>query len=338
MSERKQFPVFTPLAAEAALPGGRRPGLADRFLAVPFTLLDARTGWWRDRKAAWLATGIKSELGRAERLVYATSSQPPAVYAAKNAYEAQVGRKVTWPEFVGACPGVVRQAGTSVFDPVLCELVYRWFSAPGAQVLDPFAGGSVRGIVAAATGRRYVGVDLRPEQVQANRAQWAALGQSGMPEPVWHAGDSLRLQELCPGAQADLVFSCPPYGSLERYSDDPADLSTMRYPRFLQTYRAIIKESVAMLKPDRFAAFVVGDVRDSKGLYRGFVSDTIAAFRDAGARLYNEAILVTPGGSLAIRAGKPFEATRKLGRTHQQLLVFVKGDPKRAALACGSVR
>lgn len=196
----------------------------------------------------------------------------------------------------------------------------------------------MRGVVAACTGRNYVGVDLREDQVQANREQWATVGQPGMPAPVWHAGDSLRLRSLCPDAQADLVFSCPPYASLERYSDDPADLSTMRYPRFLRTYRAIIKESVAMLKPDRFACFVVGDIRDTKGLYRGFVSDTIAAFRDAGARLYNEAILVQQSGSLPIRAGKQFEASRKLGKTHQQVLVFVKGDPKKATEACGAVR
>lgn len=30
----------------------------------PFTVLNAREGWWQDRKKAWLALGIKSELGR----------------------------------------------------------------------------------------------------------------------------------------------------------------------------------------------------------------------------------------------------------------------------------
>ena len=39
--------------------------------------------------------------------------------------------------------------GTSIFDPVLCELVYRWFCPSKGKILDPFAGGSVRGIVAA---------------------------------------------------------------------------------------------------------------------------------------------------------------------------------------------
>lgn len=312
--------------------------MADRFLAAPFSLLDARSGWWRDRKAAWLATGIQSELGRSDKLLFSTSAQPPATYAAKNSFESALGRKVTWPEFAAAHPEKIKHQGTSIFDPVLCELIYRWFSAPGQIVLDPFAGGSVRGIVAAATGRRYAGVDLRAEQIEANHAQWSALGQPSQPTPLWVQGDALDVRKALPDLQADLLFSCPPYGNLERYSDDKADLSTMRYPRFLQTYRAIIKESVAMLRQDRFACFVVGDIRDGKGLYRGFVSDTIAAFRDAGAHLYNDAILVTQAGSLPIRMGRGFEISRKLGKTHQHVLVFVKGDPKRATAACGAVR
>jgi hypothetical protein len=40
--------------------------LADRFMIPPFSVLNAREGWWQDRKKAWLALGIKSELGRGE--------------------------------------------------------------------------------------------------------------------------------------------------------------------------------------------------------------------------------------------------------------------------------
>jgi hypothetical protein len=81
----------------------------------------------------------------------------------------------------------------------------------------------------------------------------------------------------------------------------------------------------------------VGDFRDSKGIYRNFVSDTIDAFLRADAKLYNECILVTAVGSPPIRVGKQFEASRKLGKTHQNVLVFVKGDPKMATKACGDV-
>ena len=38
--------------------------LAGRFMIPPFSVLNAREGWWQDRKRAWLALGIKSELGR----------------------------------------------------------------------------------------------------------------------------------------------------------------------------------------------------------------------------------------------------------------------------------
>jgi len=38
--------------------------LADRFGIPPFSVLNAREGWWQERKRGWLALGIKSELGR----------------------------------------------------------------------------------------------------------------------------------------------------------------------------------------------------------------------------------------------------------------------------------
>jgi hypothetical protein len=92
-----------------------------------------------------------------------------------------------------------------------------------------------------------------------------------------------------------------------------------------------------MLKPDRFACFVVGEVRDKRGHYYDFIGDTVQAFRDAGLAYYNEAILVTQLGSLPIRVGKQFEASRKLGKTHQNVLVFVKGDARKATKAIGHV-
>jgi DNA modification methylase len=227
-------------------------------------------------------------------------------------------------------------SGTSIFDPVLCELAYRWFSPPDGAILDPFAGGSVRGIVAHKLGRAYTGIDLRGEQIEANEAQAKTIVPDNLPR--WITGDSCNIPTLLRGEQYDYVFSCPPYFDLEIYSDTEGDLSnTGDYQTFLVSYRAIIAACIDKLRDNRFACFVVGDMRDKKGMYRNFVSDTIAAFHDAGAKLYNEAILVTSVGSLPIRAGKAFESGRKLGKTHQNVLVFIKGDPKKATAACGVV-
>lgn len=224
--------------------------------------------------------------------------------------------------------------GTSIFDPVLCELVYQWFCPPHGTILDPFAGGSVRGIVAAQLGREYVGVDLRQEQVEANRRQAEKLCNSVM--PTWRVGNSLHIDTIAKG-EYDFVFSCPPYADLERYSNNPEDISTMPYPQFLEAYRQIIAKSCSMLKQDAFACFVVGEVRGKDGNYYGFVPDTMQAFKDAGLDCYNEIILVTSAGTLPLRVGKFFDASRKVGKCHQNVLVFVKGDAFKATKKLGPV-
>lgn len=572
--------------------------LADRFLVPPFSVLDTRQGYWKKRKDEWMAVGIKSEVGRGE------STDPDGkalLYASQNGLNKLMGGKGF-------------NTGTSVFDPVLCELACRWFSPVAGYVLDPFADGSVRGIVAAMLGRFYVGIDLRKEQVEANQAQWdfikntskvvagalsvedtpdntpeltpieklgdvwvkrddqysiagvcggkvrtcwslaqgaiglvtagsraspqvnivahiakrlgvpcrvhtpngelspevqaardcgaevvqhkagynnviiararddakekgwteipfgmecaEAIAQtrrqvknipedvkrivmpvgSGMslsgvlwglrdaglnipvlgvvvganpgkrleqyapqgwqqmatlvqskcdyhaqpastefqglqldphyeakciehlqpgdmlwvvgirqteqnkpnianaadaPDPMWFAGDSRQMDGVI-GADTDkydLVFTCPPYADLEVYSDDPADISNMDYAQFRDAYRDIIAEAVRRLRQDRFAVVVVGEVREKSGggFYRNFVRDTIEAFEAAGARHYNEIVLVNCVGSLALRCARPFVAARKVGKTHQNVIVFCKGDPAKAAEACGVV-
>ena len=305
------------LGADLGLKGNsdnEKKSLSDRFGVAPFSVLNAREGWWQDRKRAWLSLGIQSELGR-----------DAATGGSKMVAGYNNGVRET---------GLIVESETSVFDPVLCELAFSWFSPQEGVVLDPFAGGSVRGVVASQLGRKYVGVELRAEQVKANAAQREIC--SG-PSPVWHCGDSRSIAEICKEIKADFLFSCPPYADLERYSDDPSDISTLNYQEFLSAYRQIIQASCSLLKQDRFACFVVGDVRDKRGGYRNFVGDTVEAFRSAGLDYYNEAILVTAASSLPIRAGKQFSASRKLGKTHQNVLVFVKGDGKKAAKACGEV-
>lgn len=226
------------------------------------------------------------------------------------------------------------QSGTSIFDPVICEIAYRWFCPEGGTVLDPFAGGSVRGIVASHLGRKYVGIELRPEQVEANKAQ-LSICRKGDPKPDWRIGDSREIARLAGDVKADMIFSCPPYWNLEVYSDDPADLSTFGREEFFSAQASIIRDAVARLRDDRFCVWVVGDVRDRDGYYVNLPGKTISAFEAAGARLYNECILVTAVGSLPVRIRKQFENGRKLGKTHQQVLVFCKGDWKRACKALG---
>jgi len=293
-----------------AEPEQARQTLAERFGVPPFSVLDARQGYWQDRKRAWIALGLRGEFGRDKALTYAN----------KNATD-EVSLKI-----------LGKTGGTSIFDPVLSELLYRWFVPKGGHILNPMSGEATHGIVAGYLGYKFTGVELRAEQAESNRQQAAQIGV----DPVWITADALTIDAL-DIAPADFVVSCPPYADLEVYSDDPLDLSTMEYADFIAKYSEIIKKSCDRLRDNRFACFVVGEVRDKRGIYYDFVGDTIKAFKNAGMKYYNEMILVTAVSNLPIRAGRQFQSSRKIGKTHQNVLVFLKGDSKKAVSDCGEI-
>ena len=285
--------------------------LADKYVVPPFSILDSRQGYWQERKQEW-QTIITSGNGRGEELLGGGLKQ----------LAQRTGANLT---------------GTSIFDPVLAEVLVRWFCPSGGHVLDPFAGGSVRGLVSTMLGNEYTGVDLSQKQIDANLENYQAVRDmsdfKGKPlrKPNWICGDSCDIDTLANG-QYDFLLTCPPYADLEVYSDDERDLSNMSYADFREAYFKIIQKSATMLAENAFAAIVVGDVRDKNGHYYNFVGDTIQAFLDAGMKYYNECILVESGASAALRAGRQFEAGRKVVKMHQNVLVFLKGDHKKIKL------
>tara|TARA_R100001163_G_C5068168_1_gene208042 strand:- start:6875 stop:8191 length:1317 start_codon:yes stop_codon:yes gene_type:complete len=277
--------------------------LYEQFIMPPFSVIDAGNGEWQKRKKYWKQF-FDSSYGRKDSLI----SNSPMYSEIDN--------------------------GTSIFDPVLCEILYTWFSSEGCTIIDPFAGGSVRGIMSAFLNRNYIGLDIRKEQIEENIEQYET--QNLDQNIQWIHGNSENIDQLV-DQKGDLIFTCPPYFDLEVYSDLEDDLSNKSYEEFLSSYKTIIKKTSDLLEDNRFAIFIIGDVRDKKGMYRNLVSKTIEYFLDAGLNLYNEMILKTANGTVSKRAGRPFKATRKVCKCHQNILIFIKGDPKKATEFCGEV-
>lgn len=310
--------------------------LTKDFFLFPVSVLDSRNGEWMERKRQWKLLGLKSEEGREKELLFSPTSLSPGELSIVNAYaKAHNLNSSEAARILGERGELRTYHTTSIFDPVLCEACYRWFNIRHGKILDPFAGGSVRGIVASSLQMPYYGNDLRPEQIEANRENLKTMATglvSDRYQPQWTIGDSSVIDEIMeqhhPEAKAgkfDMIFSCPPYADLEKYSDNPQDISNMEYDDFISVYRKIIDKSCQMLKDNRFAVFVVGDVRDKKGFYRNFVNDTIKAFEDAGLKYYGQLVLINNSGAAAIRARKAYE-TRKIVKTHQQVIVALKGE------------
>lgn len=269
------------------------PILRDQFIEPPFSVLDTKSGNWQRRKKLWSSLGIKSEVGRDSVVINMDTTKKE-----KN-----------------------NASYVSIFDPALCEVLYKWFCDENGSILDPFAGGSVRGIVANKLGYKYTGIDIRQEQIDSNRDQGLNILDVNN-QPNWYCGDSNEVLEGF-NKEFDFVFSCPPYADLEVYSDLEGDISNKPYKEFLSLYESIISKSCKLLKKGGLACFVVGEVRDKNGNYIGFVPDTIRAFEKCGMKFYNEAILLNAIASASMRANGNMKS-KKLVKVHQNILVFKK--------------
>ena len=311
--------------------------LNDLYIASPFSILNTKTGEWQERKKFWINQGIKSELGRDENLLFTSlSASIPDYYTQKTKVEKKIGRILDNKEFEEKYLDTSRMLPTtSIFDPVLCEIAYTWFSTKEDKVIDPFAGGSVRGVVASALERNYTGLELREEQVLANRENAQEICSNHLPK--WIIGDSNKTLDTIDDDSFNMCLSCPPYADLEVYSDDEADLSNMEYSDFIKVYQSIIEKVYKKLKDNSFVVWVIGEVRGSDGNYYNFLGDTIKCFLNAGFNYYNEIVLENSIGTAALRAGRQFKAGRKVAKVHQNVLVFCKGDGKKAAQRLGEV-
>lgn len=274
------------------------PGcLADTFGAPPFSVLDTRQGYWQERKKIWRQL-IQDE---GETRKHALAGQSPILDSIND--------------------------GVSILDPVLAEIMVAWFAPRGGTVFDPFAGDTVFGYVSAARGMSFRGIELREDQAQLNQDR---VNKAGL-DAVYFNGDSREMDKWIPDESVDMVFTCPPYADLEVYSEDPRDLSTLDHTEFLEAYRHILEKTYAKLKNNRFAVVVISEVRAKTGAYMGLVPFTIDTMRSAGYCYHNEIIIVGVAGTLPLRAPLVMRATRRVGRMHQNALVFTKGEPGNAA-------
>lgn len=283
--------------------------LIEDYIIPPFSVWDAKQKYWQDRKHQWVERIGDAGEGRDENLI---------------------GN-------LNQLTGMVRESemtGTSIFDPVLTEVAYTWFCPANGSIIDPFAGGTTRGIVASVLGFTYTGTDLNEQQVKANRAKAEAMHEKNA---AWHHANGKDLAKYVQ-QPADMLLTCPPYYDLEQYTDYADDLSNApTYQEFLQGYADVLMPTYDLLKPDAFAVVVVGNVRDKEGNYHNLVGDTVTIMQKAGFKFYNEIILATSIATASIRARRSFDKSKKVTKTHQNILFFKKGKSQKTSAAVAEI-
>lgn len=302
----------------------------DRFVVPPFSILDTHKGYWQARKKVWRELIGDMGESRNDTLITSPEIKYKDLYQKTRQHREELG--LTFKEYLEKyVPDDVKEreaqkvlsAGVSLLDPVMAEIVCRWFGMENCKTFDCFAGDSVFGYVSAHLGNEFVGIELRPEQAQLNNERVEGMNA----RYICDDGQNVA-QHIEPESQ-DLLFSCPPYFDLEVYSDLPNDASNQgSYEDFIAILRNAFSAAIGCLKEDRFAVIVVGDVRDkTTGCYYDFCGDIKRIFKDNGVNLYNEIILIETGASTALRASRYMES-RKVAKMHQNILVFYKGKTK----------
>jgi DNA modification methylase len=276
--------------------------LADRFIVPPFTVLDTRQGDWQERKKIW--SEYLKEFGESRENTLSTSGgNNKSIYSNMNG-----------------------GTGVSLFNPVIAEVMFHWFTPEKSNIIDPFAGDIRKGAVAGFLKHNFTGIEIRPEQFEINNHQIDRLKLNDNVRYVCDSGTNI-LKHVEEKSQ-DLLFSCPPYYDLEQYSKMEDDASNQEtYEDFIKILDEAFTNGIKALKDNRFAVVVVGDLREKSGYYYNFHEDIKFIFNKAGMPLYNELILVEPIGIAAMRANKAM-ATRKTPKTHQNILVFYKPETK----------
>lgn len=306
--------------------------LNDTFIIPPFSILDSRQGYWQARKKMW--RNIIGDMGqsRQHKLIQSIELQYKDLYTRTAEHRKTLG--ISFREYLDKyVPEEVKQheaqkvlsTGVSLFDPVLAEILCKWFTPnKGASIFDCFAGDTQKGLVFGTCGYTFKGVELRQEQVDINNE---VIADRNLPIS-YVCDDGQNVANHFEPESQDLLFSCPPYYDLEVYSDLPNDASNQgTYKEFIGIIEKAFKAAYTCLKPNRFAVVVLGDVRSkSNGVYYDFGGDVKRIFRECGAHLYNELILIEMSSSVALRAKKYMES-RKVAKMHQNILVFFKGDP-----------
>jgi|TARA_R110000868_G_scaffold308745_1_gene570192 hypothetical protein len=267
--------------------------LQDTFVVPPFSVLDTKKGYWQERKKYW-----RNLIGdEGESREGALAKGDTNIMAATN-------------------------NGVSLLDPVLAEIANKWFGLDNCNTFDCFAGDSVFGYISDALGNTFTGIELRQEQTDLNNQRLKGS------KSKYICDDGQNVLKHIKEDSQDLLFSCPPYFDLEVYSDLKNDASNQKdYKDFLQILDNAFTGALKCLKDNRFAVIVVGDIRDKQGFYYGFADDVKNIFIRNGAKLYNEMIIAESIGTLPQRVGR-YMHNRKVGKCHQNVLVFYKGNPK----------
>ena len=155
------------------------------------------------------------------------------------------------------------------------------YSEEGELVLDQFAGGGTTLVEAKLLNRNIIGIDVNEDALLRCREKTAFTHVGANGSVYLKRGDARNLSFI-PSEGIDLICTHPPYADIIQYSqNNPEDLSRLSVPLFLAGMKRVAQESFRVLKPHKYCAILMGDLR-KKGYIVPLGFEVMRLFNDVG--------------------------------------------------------
>lgn len=218
----------------------------------------------------------------------------------------------------------------SKFNSGLTRFLVRYYTEPGDTILDCFAGWGTRAYVTRLLGRHYIGFDVARDTVEAVNAALQRVFQRSIDgstptSAVVHLADGIKLEGV-PDESVDCILTCPPYHDREIYQEADSDsggyqLSRVTRGQFETLMKNGFRRAYSVLKPGKFAIYVVNDWREDGKVYPFSHLMIVWAF-EAGFTLHDVAVHHLRGvTSMGIGT---FIKGKFVAKAHEWILVFRK--------------
>lgn len=212
----------------------------------------------------------------------------------------------------------------SSFNPDLAKRILEYWSNERDTILDPFAGHSTRAVATILCNRNYIGFEISPEAYNLlinNLAERPMmLGENNAIHKII-LGDGCKLEAIEDNS-IDMIFTCPPFWCIERYESVEGQLSDYKtYQEFLLNIKSCVRRCFAVLKKDKFIAWVVADFR--KDGLKLFHKDVCDIFQESGFTLWDIVINVLHSPLAWAQIGK-CEANKYTSKVHEYVIVAKK--------------
>lgn len=170
------------------------------------------------------------------------------------------------------------------WSPYIPRNIILRYSQPGDLVLDQFAGGGTTLVEAKLLNRNIIGIDTS-DNALAECVAKTSFSHNGADGRVFIKKGDARNLFLILDESIDLICTHPPYANIIQYSEDiPEDMSRLELSNFLIEMQKVSKECYRVLKPKKYCAILMGDIRRGGGVIPlGF--KVMSLFEEVGFKL-----------------------------------------------------